>query len=62
MDVLSQLVRAAAGGRARDAPPPEPARLRELARAVERGEYDVPPHRLADAVLRAFRDPRAPRD
>jgi Anti-sigma-28 factor, FlgM len=55
MDVLHQLVRAAAGGRARPAPVPEPARLRELARAVERGEYDVPAERLADALLEAMR-------
>ena len=54
MDVLPQLVRAMTGGRARSAPPPEPERLRELARAVERGEYRVPERKIADAVLRAF--------
>ena len=61
MDVLHQLVRAAAGGRARSAPPPDPARLEELGRAIERGEYRVPPERLADALLRALREGPPPR-
>ncbi|MFN2615678.1 MAG: hypothetical protein ABR581_00985 [Thermoleophilaceae bacterium] len=56
MDLLTQLVRAAAGGRARGAEPPDPERLRRLARAVERGEYQVPEDRVADALLRAVRD------
>jgi hypothetical protein len=55
MNVLHQLVRAAAGGRARRGPAPEPARLRELTEAIRSGEYHVPPERLADAMLRAVR-------
>jgi anti-sigma28 factor (negative regulator of flagellin synthesis) len=62
MDLLHQLVRAAAGGRARSAPAPKPDRLEELGRAIERGEYRVPPERLADALLQAMREGPAPRD
>jgi anti-sigma28 factor (negative regulator of flagellin synthesis) len=62
MDVLTQLARAAAGGRARGARPPDPERLRRLARAVGRGEYEVPAERVAEALIRAIRDPWATRD
>ena len=61
MDVLPQLARAAAGGRARGGPAPAPERLGELAHAVRRGEYEVPAELVAEALIRAVKDPWAAR-
>lgn len=57
MEVLTQIVRAAGGGRARSGPAPSPERLRELARQVAAGSYRVPPDRVAEALLRALGPP-----
>ena len=61
MDVLPQLLRAAAGGRARQAPAPPAERLHELSRAVSSGSYRPAPQAVAEAMLRTARRGRRAR-
>jgi hypothetical protein len=52
MDFVSELFRAAGGGRARPGPPPSQERRRELAKAIAEKRYQVSPEEIAKALLR----------
>ncbi len=54
---MAQVVRAAAGGRARPGHAPSEERLRELTEEVAAGSYEIPPEQLAEALLRAMGPP-----